>query len=246
VQSVTPTTLQLQGATASGAAIKFTLWRTLTTDGIVAQIGTAAAATHNRRIQYVFPSYLPSAGIVVPGYHLCAALAGLTGSSAPQQALTHVSIEGFDNVKTVTQRFTRSQLNTLANYGVWIVTEDSNNPGVIYTRHALSSDLTDLNTQEQQVTKNLDSISFLFQSRLNRFIGRANVTPQLLELMNVEISAATNYLKTNGYVAMLGGQLIDAQVLSIRSSLLAPDSVIVTIKLTLLYPNNNDEIHLQV
>jgi hypothetical protein len=163
----------------------------------------------------------------------------------PHQGLTNITLTGFDNADEVVNHFNRSQLDRMASAARWIVTHDLRT-GAVYTRHELSTDPTDLNTRELMVTKNVDSISYVFRRNLAKFIGRANVTPSMLEVLKTEISGIIEFLKSSGFTARLGGQLIDAQIKELRRHVLLRDRVVCTIDLRIPYPLNNLEIHLVI
>lgn len=80
-------------------------------------------------------------------------------------------------MERTTRYFDADQLNALAAAGIWIVTQDPNT-GKIYTRHALTTDMTDVNTREQMVTKNVDSISYVYLRQMAPFIGSATSRPR--------------------------------------------------------------------
>ena len=125
-----------------------------------------------------------------------------------------------------------------------MVTKD--NSGSVITRHARTTDNTDLNTSEEVVVRNVDSMSFLFLNRLEQFIGKANVTPSALNLMRVQTVSAIEFLKSNGFVERLGGQLIDGDIVELVAHPLLKDRVLITLSLEIPYPANNIEVHLTV
>jgi hypothetical protein len=182
--------------------------------------------------------------VVMPGYFLCAALAGLVSGSAPQRGLTNVQILGFDSVPRTTSYFNANQLNVMAGDGVWIVTQDPS--GVVKTRQAVTTDPTDINTREEMVRRNVDSISLLFQARLAPFIGVSNVTPTAIAQINVELLSVIQFLMSNGFVNTLGPQLIDATIVSLQTSALLQDTLVGVIDLTIPYPLNTITINLVI
>lgn len=232
-------------STVTGVPVRIEVWRALSADDAVEQIGSKANAFSSSRIYNIYPSTIQSDGEMVPGYYLAAAIAGLVGGSAPQQGLTNVEIKGFDNVDNVVNRFSRTQLDTLANYGVWIVTHDVQN-GTVYTRRQLSTNTTDLNTAELSVVKNVDSISYLIRKRLSRFIGKTNVTPQTLETMRTEVQAAIDYLIGNSGPSIGGQVLPGTTIRELRPHTLLRDRVVVILDLIIPYPLNNIEAYIVV
>lgn len=226
-------------------ASKAQIWRDLDADGTVEYIGEKASTFASRRVYNVFPGEASVSGTFVPGYYLCCAIAGIIGSVAPQQGLTNIEIVGFDDMDNVVDRFSRTQLDTLANYGVWIVTHDM--LGVVHTRHQLSTDIDSLNDRELNVVKNVDSISYFFKNRLKPFIGRANVTPTAIEVIRTYVDGGISFLRGSSFNELIGGQVLDGTAIrELRQHTLLRDRLVVTIDLVVPYPLNNIELHLVV
>ena len=229
---------------AVGTAEKVEIWHTRDKNELAAAIGTNAGAWGNRRVRAVWPDNINQGGQLADGMYLAAALAGLTSGVVPHQGLTNLQVSGFDDASRSKDLFNGDQLNTMANSGVWVITQDDE--GNIITRHALTTDSTDLNSREEMVVRNVDSMSYLFLNRLSPFIGRTNVTPSALDMINVEVTAAIDFLKANGYTDTLGGQLIDGEITQLRQHALLKDRVVIVVNLEIPYPMNNVEVHLVV
>jgi hypothetical protein len=227
-----------------GTPQKIEVWRYLSKDEIAADLAEQAGSFGSRRVKMVWPDTVGSGGVLMEGYYLACALAGLRSGILPHQGMTNLQIAGFDDLTRTTNFFGGNQLNVMAGAGTWIVTQSPD--GTVYTRHALTTDNTDVNSSEEMVTTNLDSISYLFALRLAPFIGLMNVTPSGLMILGVEIDSCINFLKSNGTIARLGPQLIAATVVSLQPHAILPDRVVCVIDVTLPYPLNNLEVHLVV
>jgi hypothetical protein len=223
---------------------KIEVWRYLSKDEIAADLATQIGSFASRRVKIVWPDTVGSAGVLQEGYFLAAALAGLRSGIVPQQGMTNLQVAGFDDLSRTTDFFGGAQLNVMAAAGTWIVTQSPD--GTVYTRHALTTDNTDVNSSEEMITTNLDSISYVFSQRLAPYIGLMNITDSALMVLSTEIDSCINFLKSNGYVARLGGQLVDATVVSLQPHAILPDRVVCVIDVTLPYPLNNIELHLVV
>jgi hypothetical protein len=237
---------------AYSTAVKIEIWRNLNATKLATHIGTKAERFYTtygddaRRLYCVYPSEIKSGGVFVKGYFLCAAVAGLIGASAPQQGLTNVEVKGFDNANNIISRFSRTNLDSMANDGVWIVTQDLSN-GSLYTRHQLSTNVSDVNKRELNIIKNVDSISYVFQSRLKRFIGRANVTQTTIDIIRTQLDGTISYLQSAGFNALTGGQVLaGTKVTQLRPHTILKDRLVVTIDLVIPYPINNIELTLVV
>lgn len=243
---INETTLRLTTAhdIAVGDAEKVEIWHTRDKNELAKAIADNAGAWGNSRVRAVWPDNINQGGELADGMYLAAALAGYTSGIVPHQGLTNLQVSGFDDASRSRDLFNGDQLNTMANSGVWVVTE--NDDGNIITRHSLTSDSTDLNSREEMVVRNVDSMSYLFLNRLSPFIGRTNVTPSALDIMNVEVTATIDFLKANGYTDTLGSQLIDGTITQLRQHALLKDRVVIVLNLEIPYPMNNIEVHLVV
>lgn len=239
--------LLLSGLDAAiNVAAKIEIWRNLTATEQAAELATQAGAWACRRVMAVWPDEISSGGTTMAGYHLCAALAGMASGVVPHQGLTRLEISGFDDVSRTTGLFNRTQLNTMAESGVWIVTQDENT-GTVYTRHAVTTGDTDsLNEREEMVTRNTDSISYLFGERLDPYIGISNVTPSMLAIIESEVLAIIQLLRNNNFVARLGGQLIDGTITEIRAHAVFQDRIVVALDLEIPYALNVIDVRLVV
>jgi len=229
-----------------GTASKCEIWRNLKPSEVATQIGNTASSFASRRIYNVYPSSLPSGGVDVPGYFLCAALAGIVGSVVPQQGLTNVEILGFDNVDDVVDRFSRTNLDAMANLGVWIVTQDIGT-SQLHTRMQLSTLVTDLNTRELSLVKNIDSVSYYFLGKLKPYIGRANVTPTSIEVIRTQLEGGISYLRSAGFNPLIGGQVLEGtKVTKLQQHATLKDRIECIIEVVPPYPLNNIELTLVV
>lgn len=223
----------------------------------VAEIATRVAATSagfaNRRVYHVFPDALNSGTLTETSEFAAAAVAGLCSSVIPQQGLTNIELNGFDDIPAVYSTFSLTQLNEMAESGTMIIMQDVEG-GRIYIRHQVSTaSLADnINTKELSVTKNLDSISYYFANRLASYIGRYNITPELLEILRTQIQDGLNFLGSQTNVGLIGPQLLfdtntgTSEVLSVSVHPSLLDHVIIRVNLRLPYPLNVIELHLVV
>lgn len=154
----------------------------------VAEICRVAGSFSSRRIELVWPDKVGEGGVWMPGYFLCAAIAGLMSGVQPHQGLTHVEVSGFDDFSRSAPYFTPAQIKQLAAGGVWVCLTSKEN--VPYTYHAVTTDMSDLNTQEEMITRNMDAISLYFSDLLKPYIGTTNTTDEFLEQLNLVIQFA--------------------------------------------------------
>jgi hypothetical protein len=220
------------------------IWHNMARSEMATDIARRAGVLSNRRVCAVWPDQVGSAGTLQPGFFLAAALAGLASGVVPHQGLTQVEVAGFDDYSRSYKLFNETQLNEMAEAGVWIVTQARD--GTPYTRHAVTTDNLDLNRREEMIRRNVDSMSYLFLRRLRPYIGRTNATPGMVALLRNRINAIIDFLRGNGYTQELGSQLIDGSIRVLRIHPLLKDRIEIVLDLTVPAPLNNIELHLVV
>lgn len=234
--------------TSADAAVtvpqRFEIWHNRNRNEIAEDLAQQAGGFSNRRIVGVWPDQVAEGGVSQAGYYLSAALAGLASGVVPHQPLTNVEVAGFDDFTRSYKFFNETQLNRMAEAGVWIVTEDRD--GTPHNRHALTTDNLDLNRREEMIRRNVDSMSYLFLRRLRPFIGRTNVQPGMLRRLRYEVTAIMRFLSNNGYTEELGSQLISGEIRTLEVHPLLRDRIVIVLDLVVPAPLNNIELHLVV
>jgi hypothetical protein len=137
----------------------------------------------------------------------------------------------------------------MAEYGTMILMQDTAG-GRIYVRHQVSTQAKDgnLNTTELSITKNLDSISYFFAAMFAPYIGRYNITPELIEVLRTQLVAGLNYLGSLTSVGNLGPQLnlTQTEIVEMRQHPLLEDHVVATVNLGMPKPFNVFQLKLVV
>ena len=225
-------------------AQKIEIHHALSKSEIVVDLKDQAQAFSNRRVCATWPDFFGTNGVTVPGYFLGCILAGMRSGVQPHQGLTNVAVSGGDDFARSTSFFSDTQLDDLADSGIWIVTEDQD--GTPHTRHALTTDTLDLNRREEVIRVNVDSMSYQFLGVLQTFIGRTNVTDSMLSILADTLNTQIQLFKTSGTTDELGSQLIDGELTVLQKHPLFADRVEAVIALTVPAPMNNIELHLVV
>lgn len=216
------------------------VWRESGLYEYAADIAAASSSYGNRRINNIWPESIPDeTGEEVAGYFLCAALAAYRSAAAPHQPLTRAEISGF-GTPSKTLQFSRSQLNIIAAGGTWIVTSDLS--GKVFTRHQLTTDMTDVNTREDSITSNLDSISRVFREGFDPLIGKGNVTPDMLELIEGRVFTSFKMIHNLPYPRNLGPQLLGYELVELSIDPVLKSKIRVRIKPDLPVPLNNMDL----
>ena len=244
VQSEEQLRVKTGPATPQTVAAKIEVWRNLTLTEESAEIAKDGGAYNDRRVRAVWPDQIETSGTVQEGYHLAAALSGLSSGVVPQQGMTRLAVAGFTDVQR-TARFSKDQLDTMAVAGVWIVMQ--NPDGDIFTRQAVTSgSYSDINQREEMLTRNVDSISYRYKDFFEPYIGVTNVTPSMELIIRAGLTALRNVLQVERSTSNLGGQLIDAEVVTFEISPIFKDRYVAFINLTVPYALNNLELHLVI
>ena len=119
---------------------------------------------------------------------------------------------------------------------------------MVYSRHQLTTDMTDVNTREDSLVSNIDSLSYyyLFFFRDARYIGRRNITPGLLAQLSVDFNGASTGLIAVTSQTTLGPQLLSADLVKLERHPTLLDRIIAQVNVDLPEPLNNLDITLFV
>lgn len=235
----TETTLALVAgpSAAISVALKAQIQRVYTKDEQINALRNVGGDFDNRRVRMVFPPTAKSGGVANDGYFVAAALAGLRSGVVPHQGLTNTALLGFDDFTLSVSTFTDIQLNRLAEQGFWIVTQ-STVGATPYVRHQLTTDATNLNTSEDSVTTNVDSISYGIRRALEPYIGKYNIHPNAVIAVRGSVFGELSYRTTNTYTERAGNQLISFEIVSLEQNATFKDRVNMVVRLEVSYPMN--------
>lgn len=251
IESNTQLVLASAVAGADSANCAFTIRHTRTVGEYVAAIAATSTSFHSRRAYNVWPNTLrASDGNTVSGMYGAAAACALACSVQPQQPITNVEIRGFSDVPDAYSLYSRAQLNDIAAGGTLILMQEKSN-GEVYVRHQISTAYSDgnINATELSLTKNLDSISYYFANSFAPYIGRYNLTEDLLtELRGVITDGLAHLESATETNKLIGPQVIaeGTELVSLAIDPVEKDHAYANISLNLPKPFNNFDLHLQV
>lgn len=218
-------------------AIKAQIERVFTKDEQIDNLRHIGSDYNNRRVRAVFPPMTKNNGVVKEGFFLAAALAGLRSGVVPHQGLTNTVLLGFTDLTMAVKTYTDIQLNRLAEQGYWICTQ-SVVGATPYVRHQLTTDSENLNTSEDSITTNVDSISYGLRRALAPYIGKYNIHPGSLIAIRGSVFDELSYRATNTYTVRAGNQLISFEILKLEQDATFKDRVNIDVKLEVPYPLN--------
>lgn len=196
---------------------------------------------NNRRVRCVFPDTFKYGNITKQGYFAAAGLAGLRSGVVPHQGLTNSEYLGADDLSKVVLDFNQDDLNTMAEQGIWLITQEVIG-ATPYVRHQLTTDTGGLNTSEDSITTNVDNISYALKKTLAPFIGRWNVNSENVAVVRAAIVAELAFRATSTSTVRAGNQLTSFtpkdDILKIEQNATYKDRIDVEVRLHVPYPMN--------
>ena len=238
--------LALGPAAAVSTAQRIEVWRKPTSDEVAGVMAAQIEAANDARVNYVWPDQMLDGGQAVPGYFLCAALAGFVSGIAPHQGIRYVAFAGFDGfVPRSKVFFNNAQLNVLDEAGAVVVTNDEF--GDVYPLVAKSTDQSgspDLSLE--QMVRTDDAIRYLFYYRCQQFFGKSNITPTAMSMVRAEIQSAINLAKQATFIDRIGAMLNDASIQSIRPHATIVDRIVVVVAVSRNYPLDEASVSLVI
>lgn len=215
---------------------------------LIAAIGQRAAAYGSRQVSAVFVNTLESNVGRRSFTVAAAAVAGLASGVAPHQALTNVTLADLDELFSAGSsrvRFTRTELEALAGYGVWII--DRTAAGEIYTAEGLTTDMSDLNRSSEMLQRNLNSVSRVTVNTIKPYLGRTNLVASTLRQIRADLVGQYEGLRgPQTAVVGIGSQVVEYTIQELRADLFQRDKLIVNVDFLLPYAINRVAATLQV
>lgn len=220
---------------AIDAGQRIEIWHKMSKTEQAIYYGQKAASFANRRVMVVAPDKVGESGMVLPGYFLAAAISGLKSGINAYQGMTRTEVVGFDDYSASKPYWNEAQLNKLAESGVCIVLEDAN--GTPYIRHALTTDMTSTEEQEEVITRDYDYICKQIHSILQSYIGQTSVTSEVIDSIDTAINELFLYFQQVGYITSFTDVIVQPHAL-------LKDRIEVYATIALPFPVNNIEIYL--
>ena len=248
---LTNTTLVLTRSLSSpiSAPTNIQIVRNYTKSERASNIAAIAGGYNNRRVRVVFPDTYKYGNVVKQGFFAAAGLAGLRSGVVPHQGLTNTEFLGADDLSKVVVEFSVDDLNTMAEQGVWLITQEVIG-ATPYVRHQLTSDTNSLNTSEDSITTNADNISYALKKTLTPYIGRYNVNPNNVLAVYAAVVNELRFRATNTRTERAGNQLTSFtpadDILNIAQNETYKDSIDVEVRLNVPYPLNYINLKLVV
>jgi len=206
---------------------------------VLTKVGGLSEFIYNRRVSVMYPdkaTRLLGDGTLreLDAPYLACAIAGAQWANPPQRSLTRVTLNGFNELKGV--KMIRTQMNQLAEKGVMILTQE-NSTSPITIRHQLSTDMSTLQFKENSILAIEDYCAKLLRNACEVYIGRYNITPELISMVKGTLDSTMDTLKSRGVI-------VDGRIDLIMQDENNPDTIIVSLSVLPPYPCNYIEITL--
>lgn len=207
-----------------------------------------ASSLEERRVSLVWPDQIKVTSgetqQTVPGYYLCAAIAGAISASPAQQGFTGFGFAGIDQlIHSNLGYFTQSQLNTMASGGVMIAIQDAYGAEPTI-RHQLTTDMSIIENRELSLVKNPDYIAKYIRNTIRPVVGKYNITKFFLDMLRVTLESIFEALKEP--VDSVGPSIISADVVSMEQNESQPDRVDIIVDLVIPFPANDIRITIRI
>lgn len=196
----------------------------------------------DRRMMFVAPDTAKAtiAGLEqeIDGFYICSGLAGKTASKGPADPLTEVGIAGFTGLIGATDRYGEIQYRIMDGGGLWSMFQEQAGQA-IKTRHQLTSDMSTIEKREFSILTALDFTSKFLRGSLRNFIGRFNITAQLLTSISTTLQGLGLFLTSQNVLSSF-------KVERLVQDPTQPDVLLIDLLLGVLYPCNQIKITLIV
>lgn len=124
----------------------------------------------------------------------------------------------------------------MAGGGTYIMTQNSEQSPIV-SRHQVSTDVTSVAKRELSITNALDFTAKFLRNALDPYIGRFNVTPAFLKLVNSILVSSALFLTRSGAIQ-------DIKNISVKQDEVNPDTINVSLEIKVKYPVNYIKITL--
>lgn len=248
IQEVVSNQQVVINTTSTATGVSYYVTRALSKTQMAQTVASTSSNLGVNRVWHVMPDLVGvSVGGVtkyVPGYYLCAGLAGMGAGFPVQQGFTNIGVAGIVDLRNSNFFFKKADLDTMAESGTCLFVQDSQD-GIPYCRHELTTDVTVLEYREMLVVKNWDFLSYFYYDKVKGFIGTWNITPDTLNTIRQVLDASSALVKSKK-LPKIGAPLLDATIQRLEQDANNKDTVVVVLQISVVYPLNYLQLHLQI
>ncbi|MEG0728128.1 MAG: hypothetical protein RR420_00760 [Anaerovoracaceae bacterium] len=201
---------------------------------LLTQFGGYTSALKNSKIISVYPdkaTKLLSDGnyYTLDAPFVCCSVAALQASKSVEQSMTRSQINVFNTLLGLPML--RKQLNAVAEKGVTLLEQKQGAGTPVVVRHALTTNMLNAQTCEPSVQAVEDYTKKFIRNIADNYIGKYNITPDLITKINGAITSGLLTLQESGII--LGGRIV-----SLAQDKNNPDTLILVVEVKVPYPCN--------
>jgi hypothetical protein len=243
--TATPTVanaVQTNGTTTAGA----NLFRFVSGRKEDQAVRISNLAVGNRRVSVIWPGWFQAQyGTVTkdfPPYFISAAIAGMDSGVKVSQSFTNreFAIAGLSNLSLNTSsNFRKAQLDVIGGGGIDLLIQDGAISQLIRSRHDLTSNMDAIEYRERSITKQADTAAKTIRSSLNPYIGKYNITPDLISFLRNVVSIASTQLVKDGVVASI-------EITKVQQDPLVVDKINIDCTVTVFVAGNYYDVTLTI
>lgn len=233
--------------TNSAGTYAFKAVRSMSKDQQVEHIAAIARSYASKRTLLIWPpkaEWLDADGntLELDGTALAAAVASAMSAYPAQQSFTNLPFTGPHKLLYSNKYFTPAQLNVLSEAGVFVITQEAEGGNVV-CRHQKTTSTASIQEAEASITKAVDKLSIDLKALFQPFIGRYNITPELLTGLR-EVAEQYLFNAQNIKAQYCGSLILGYKNLVFRANLngenqdLTPGTVAVSLEVEVGYPAN--------
>ncbi len=221
----------------------------------VAEVAKAASSRRGILVWCDAPIGIDQDGAytTLPNKFVAAEIATLRSVIKPQLGLTRSGINSIVECPSMYARFNKALLNQAAANGVLIVTQEFEG-GPVFVRHQLTTE-SDLGSlyYEDSVGTNIDNLSLKLKDVLDKYVGRRNVTPTTLGIINHEVFRIMEDARTTSISDIdVGPQILNfydengvAGKVTVKAHPTFKDRLLIKVRVTIPLPLNVIELEIE-
>lgn len=195
----------------------------------------------DKRVRIAWPENISFSGstTLYPSYYIyCERVGKIAAQVNPAQPYTRdVVRSGIDRVYLPFR--SRELLNTIASGGIEIFTQDQSSLPP-YSRHQLTTDMTDNVRKEQSLVHSVDYAANLLVKAVDQNTGKYVINAALMDALRVTVGSVTDFLTKKIRC------IEELTITKLEQDIVDPSIVLMEVQVTPLYPYNGSDIIMYV
>jgi hypothetical protein len=218
----------------------------------VTELNTVTSSFANHRIVMVWPNecYVTDLKNTMTdqqnkhhGQYLACAVGGMVSGLPSHQGFTFIGIGGISQIFNSNFYFTDTQISNLSEGGWYVFLQDSET-SLPYSAFEVTTDTSAYEFGELMNVKNFDYIALYFKETMQGFLGKYNILPETLDLIQDAFYAGVDFLKLRTF-PRIGAPLLSAEITLIEQLASEVDRVEVYAEIEMPKVLNKIGLHLK-